>query len=252
MEKPCPTCGALYTVEQRHIGRRIRCKKCQTPLVVTTNGLEIDQPVATPPAPVEADDAFDTGDDAVVAPRRGRDRARRYGGAGFDLNESLAKIGGVPTLLFGFGTFLVIFTGFMPRIAEAKIDRRQGAILQEQSELAAAERAYNERKERKSEDDKRMNDRREESRKRVAELQEEVTDARVAALRSKYWDRYFLMFGFLLVAFGSLGYLRTEQPLTLRIVAAIVLTAVLLIIFLSVGGCEGGGRSVIPSGKGFE
>jgi hypothetical protein len=225
-------------------------------MIVTSAGLEVDRPAA-PPAAVEVDDAFDTGDDVVVTPKKGRDRdrdrGRRYGGGGFDLREAVAKIGGVPTLLFGFGTFLVIFTGFMPRIAEAKIERRQGAIMQEQADLAAEERAYAEKKDKKADDDKRINDRREESRKRVAELQEELTDARVSALKSKYWDRYFLLFGFLLIAFGSLGYLRTEQPLTLRIVAAIVLTAVLLIIFLSVGGgCEGGNKVPLPSGKGFE
>jgi predicted Zn finger-like uncharacterized protein len=251
MNNSCPSCGAIYNVAQKDIGRRIKCKKCHTPLIVTNAGLEVDQPAAPAPAPVELDDTFDTGDDAVVAPKRGRDRdrGRRYGAGGFDPSEALAKIGGVPTLLFGFGTFLVIFTIFMDRIGEAKVERRRASVDEARADHDREIKAINDNKDLKESDKSdRIKKENEQFEKDIKSLAEDVQAAQIGARKSKYWDSYFMMFGFLLVAFGSLGYLRSAQPLTLRIVAAVVLAAVLLLSFLSSGvGCAG---SPFPTGKG--
>src|SRR5688572_25569716 len=49
----CPTCGAVYNVAAKDIGRRIRCKKCATGLTVSDAGLELDEPMI-PPVPTRA------------------------------------------------------------------------------------------------------------------------------------------------------------------------------------------------------
>jgi hypothetical protein len=53
------------------------------------------------------------------------------------------------------------------------------------------------------------------------------------------------MFGFFFVAFGCIGYLRTEQHIVVKIVAGAILTLMMLFVFGSIsGGC--GGRSSTP------
>ena len=41
MNNVCPSCGAVYSVSPAHVGRRISCKKCSVPLVVTEAGIEL-------------------------------------------------------------------------------------------------------------------------------------------------------------------------------------------------------------------
>ena len=120
MNNTCPSCGAVYNVAAKDIGRKIKCKKCNTPLVVSDAGLVVDAPSAAAPfaAAAVADD-FSMDDDAVPSPKGARKAARpaRSSGGGLD------AIGGVPTILFGLGTFLVIFFAFMPLIGEAATSR---------------------------------------------------------------------------------------------------------------------------------
>ena len=42
MNNNCPSCGALYNVASKDIGRRLKCKKCNSALTVTDAGLEMD------------------------------------------------------------------------------------------------------------------------------------------------------------------------------------------------------------------
>ena len=126
MNNACPTCGAVYAVTTKDIGRKLKCKKCSTALAVTDAGLVVDGSAAGHPG-------------RPVACRRLRHRRRRsrehrgrrrrsYSGRrGPGLGETLAKIGGIPTILFGFGTFLVLWFTFMDPIGQAAIDRAQMA-----------------------------------------------------------------------------------------------------------------------------
>ena len=50
MNNACPKCGRRYQVEPKDIGRRILCKQCGTPLIVTSAGLSL-QPAMPNPAP---------------------------------------------------------------------------------------------------------------------------------------------------------------------------------------------------------
>ena len=76
---------------------------------------------AIPATPVAVADDFDTGDELVST--KGK-KAKKYSGpSGPGVGEMLAKIGGIPTILFGFGTFLVLWFTFMEPIGYAAIAR---------------------------------------------------------------------------------------------------------------------------------
>jgi predicted Zn finger-like uncharacterized protein len=241
MNNSCPSCGAIYNVAAKDVGRRIRCKKCQTALVVTENGLELDQPGAAAAAaatPFEDVAADDDGDDIVPSKKaKAKDRGRRLG-AGIDPGEALAKIGGIPTLLFGFGVFLVVFTGFQEAIGKAKIERRIAQYNEAKADHDKEIEAINNNKDVKESDKsdriKKENERWEKEEK---SLKTDQTASTYANQKSGYVDKYFLMFGFLLIAFGCLGYLRADSALLLRVVAGIILTAMVLGLFkMAVGG----------------
>lgn len=250
MNNSCPTCGAVYNVAPKDMGRRIKCKKCQTALVVTENGLETEQPGgAAPPLPSAApSSAFD---DVLVddgpSPRKSklRDRGRRFG-AGLDTGDLLTKIGGIPTLLFGFGVFLVVFTGFQEAIGRAKIERRVAQYNEGKMEHDKEVEAINNNKDLKEADKadkiKKENERWEKEEKTLKADQAAST---YANQKSGYVDKYVLMFGFLLIAFGCLGYLRADTALLLRVVAGIILVAMVLGLFkTAVGVAAGVGAAV--------
>ena len=50
MNSACPTCGAVYAVTPKDVGRKLKCKKCKTALAVTDAGLVVDTPSASAPA----------------------------------------------------------------------------------------------------------------------------------------------------------------------------------------------------------
>jgi predicted Zn finger-like uncharacterized protein len=239
----CPSCGAVYNVTAKDVGRRIKCKKCNSPLVVTDAGLELEETAGS-----TADTGADL-DEADAAPKRTRDRGRRSVGGGVNFGDALAKIGGIPGVLFGVGVFLVIFHIFMPIIADAKVNRKEGAIKELDARLVMNEKAVDENKdyneEKKADRKKKL---REEYDKDVKALKEEKQDAETSKLRSPYFDLYFLLFGFILIAFGCLGFLRGDQPLILRIVAAIILVSMVMAMFKRATGVSGGIGASIGTG----
>jgi predicted Zn finger-like uncharacterized protein len=254
MNSACPSCGAVYAVTPKDVGRRLKCKKCKTALAVSDAGLVVDTPSSSAPAVVAtpADD-FDTGDELVST--RGK-KARRFSGpAGPGVGELIARIGGIPTLLFGLGTFLVIWFTFMEPIGQAANRRADAAIdklkLERDQKIkkllpkGKKEHELNEDERKKfQEDSKKITD---DYEKQLETAQEDAQGTRISNQRSVWFDKYGQLFGFIFLAFGSIGYLRTEQPLVMRIVAAVVLGLMLLLIFsLAVGGC--GGRPVLPLG----
>lgn len=264
MNNSCPSCGAVYNVAAKDVGRKIKCKKCSSPLLVSDVGLVVDSmPAAAPmyspppavtftPSTVVVDDFAVDDDAAVVAPKRNpaaAKPARAYSGSGSG-GVAMGGIGGVPTILFGLGTFLVIFFAFMPIIGQAAIDRAKAGV--DRVKLDADSRAKRflpkgkttiaeltpEERTKFLEDTKKIQ---EEMPKLMGEAQDNYDQTKNSNTRSVWLERYGLMFGFLFLSFGCIGYLRTEQPLALRVVAAVVLSAALLMIFTSAlaGGCAG-------------
>jgi predicted Zn finger-like uncharacterized protein len=260
MNNACPSCGAVYAVTAKDVGRKIKCKKCSSALIVTEDGLEPDEPAAAPPPPppvvaVEADIAEDEEDGgeeepviAVKGKKEKKGKAPYQGGSGgVDLKGVMAKIGGIPTLLFSFGVFLVILFTFQSKIGEAAILRAAAGPdqvkMEEESRLQSIlpkgknsrEEITNDDERKKYEDDaKKVHD---EFKPKYREADEEKLASRISNIRSIRNDRYGVMFGFLFVAFGCIGYLRTEQPLVMRIVAAVILSYMMIVVFSSFGGC---------------
>src|SRR5690349_19401608 len=81
MNNTCPTCGALYNVASKDIGRRIKCKKCSAALIVTESGLEEEgaaAPASSPkPARESAAEADDEGDEPVEKKKK-KEKEPRY------------------------------------------------------------------------------------------------------------------------------------------------------------------------------
>jgi predicted Zn finger-like uncharacterized protein len=247
----CPTCGAVYNVAAKDIGRKLKCKKCSTALKVTDEGLEVDAgtgssaPVSDPkPAPAPAAVADEEADeDEAPRKKKGKDRDEKPAYRGPRTNP-IEAIGGIPTVLFGFGVFLVIvFTSFP--IIGASGSKRATAYV-DKLKLEQASKIKNLIPKNKkpgdltSDDMKKIEDEskkiNDDYEKQIIEAQLDAERTKISNIRDEWMEMYGLMFGFLFVAFGCIGYLRTEQPLTLRIVAAVVLGAMMLIMFSKFGG----------------
>jgi predicted Zn finger-like uncharacterized protein len=238
MNNTCPSCGAVYNVAAKDIGRRIKCKKCQTALVVTENGLETDQPAASPPPPVASaapafDDVVADDDDGeeVVSTKKGKkDRGRRYSGVpGPSLGERLAPVGGLPTIIMGFGAFLVVVFLFMPIIGQAAVARAQANV--DRLEQRRAAKLKQMAKDKKSAEEIQKSN--EEFDKEKEGLNEDVTSETTGNKRARWMEMYGMMFGFLFVMVGSLMFMMPDQPTIRRVVGAIVLTAQLVLVFIS-------------------
>jgi predicted Zn finger-like uncharacterized protein len=234
----CPKCGAIYNVASKDVGRRIKCKKCGSSLEVRDTGLEIEDPNAPPPVTGTILPEAELED----APRR---KSRRPAGPAIDPMQLLAKAGGIPTILFGFGVFIILFTGFQEAIGRAKIDKRQAAIEEGQARVNGAQRRYDEKKDKTSADDEAMKKVREDWDKEKKVLEEEKTLSELANKRGNYVDRYVMMFGFLCIAFGCMGYLIADYGLVLRIVAAVILLFMVMGMFKgTVGHSVGAGAGI--------
>jgi len=257
MNNACPSCGAVYAVAAKDIGRKIKCKKCGSALIVSDAGFVLDVPTASPPPPAaavavvaEVEDDFDTGDeDDVITTKKGKKGKKVSGGGGGpNFGAMLAKLGGIPTILFCIGVFLVICFAFMPKIGEAAILRADGYKQKLETEklnkITALTKGKNAPKE---EDMKKIN---EDYESKIQEASEDAVATRLSNARSVWFDRYGTMFGFFFVAFGCIGYLRTEQHIVVRIVAGAILTLMMLVVFVSVGGCGGDHTPNLPSTKG--
>jgi hypothetical protein len=241
----------VYNVAAKDIGRRIRCKKCATGLIVSDAGLEIDDAnvpqvptrSSSPPPPPASN--FEVDDDPP--PRRSRDRSQPGRGMGSNLNVMaiFKDFGGVATLFFGFGAFLVIVFLFQPIIGTAAVSRAEGAGERIDLEWRTQERKL--RKEKKTEED--ITTAREKFYKDNDKdrADENVGYERVSNKRSRWFEMYGMMFGFLFLMAGCLGYMMPEQTTVRRILGTVVLGAQMLIIFIifaAGGGCGGAGGAL--------
>lgn len=250
----CPGCGAIYNVAAKDIGRKLKCKKCSMALEVTEAGLEEDRGGASKPAPpVPAAVVADEDDNEPVVKKGKASKFARTPGV-----NPLDAVGGVPTVLFAFGVFLVIVFTSLPIIGQAGTDRAAAyverlALEREQKLEALKPKGKKETEWTEGERNKLMEDGKkidEDYDKKIKDAKNEQRATAISNRRDVWMERYGLMFGFIFVSFGCIGYLRSQQPLTLRIVAAVVLGAMLLIMFGTFGihGCMGGrgGPPVLP------
>ena len=254
MNNACPSCGAVYAVTAKDIGRKLKCKKCSSALIVDESGLVFDAPAAPPAsrpavAVAEVEDDFDNDDDEIVT-RKGKKAKRgagssREGGPG--LGALLAKIGGIPTILFSIGIFLVIWFTFMSKIADAhaKRDGARTMKLDAEAEAKAKDKLPKGKTELTMSEDERKKYM-DEVKKILEEYMPQMTEAendakisKIDSVRSLYWDRYGTMFGFFFVSFGCICYLRTEQHIVVKYVAGAILVLMMLVVFISfLGGSE--------------
>ena len=222
MRNACPTCETVYAVTPKDVGRRIVCKKCGATLVIDDDGFRVE----TPPRPAEP-----------MPLREERPRAARPPREPLmaPLWARVKPYLDPPTAAFAAGVFLVIVSLFMPLIGKAKVERRQAAITEERlytddliKQLRAGKTANEERIKKVEED----------WQKRRETLELDVKYAEVGNQMSTYWDRYWLLAGFLLLGFGAIGFMRDTQPLIRRIVGAVVVTAQMLLVFATmIAGC---------------
>ena len=222
MRNACPTCETVYAVTPKDVGRRIVCKKCGAALVIDDDGFRVETP-PRPPEPMPA--------------REDRPRATRPPREPLmaPLWARVKPYMDPPTVAFAAGVFLVLVALFMPLIGKAKVERRQAAITEERlytddlvKQLRAG-KAANEERIKKVEEDWQ---------KRRETLELDVKYAEVGNQMSTYWDRYWLLVGFLLLGFGAIGFMRDTQPLIRRIVGAVVVTAQMLLVFATmIAGC---------------
>jgi predicted Zn finger-like uncharacterized protein len=268
MNNACPECGAIYAVAEKDIGRRIACKKCNTALVVAEEGLRRDSEAA-PPKADDADrdrarDDDDRGrrrerDDEDRGERRGEDdRGRRRGrddddgrdrdrerkvrtgpGVGEVLISKLKSVGDVATWLYAIGLFFAIYGFFGKKIDDANLDYRKGEMQQAATEDAQDDRITRSKNDNKpSEGD--IKDR--EKRKKDFEntegprLKERVDFGEANKLKGSWWNTMFQLIGFFLLAFGSIGFLKAENPPLKRILGGVTIFLILLNV---IGGGAG-------------
>jgi predicted Zn finger-like uncharacterized protein len=239
MNNACPNCGAVYAVTAKDIGRKIKCKKCSTALRVEDSGLVEDAPAAPPPPPSKASPALaaavvdDEADEPVVSTKRGR--TKQYSGGGGD--NFVKKIGGIPTILFSVGLFLVLWFTFQSGpIAEAAIYRAKASPAKLQMEMGSEIEAA-------KGDQEKIKKIMESYEKKNKDATKEMNETGIDIVRGVKWDRYGQLFGFVLLAFGCVGYLRTEQLPVMHYAAAVILAGMLLAVFGQAMGCAWGGSS---------
>lgn len=229
---------------------------------MTDAGLELEAGTGTAPAagskssrPVEErekrddrdDRDRDDADDEPVVKKK-KDRGSR--GASIDPFALLAKIGGLATIPFAFGAFLVIVYLFMPLISTASELRAEGAIDrlkldQEVDKRKALPKGKTTEQELDPDEAKKY--REELDRMKLPEkyapkfqaARDDVELAKISRKRTLWFDRYGMMAGFIFLMIGSLGYIIQSEPSIRRTVGAIVLCAQILIIFcmFGAGGC---------------
>lgn len=269
MNNACPECSAVYAVAEKDIGRRISCKKCNTALIVSEEGLKRDDSAASPPKKEEAERGRDRDedddrprkrdDDERASRKRDRDdddrtgrkkdrgddeeehpreRKKRTGPSFFESFANKMKgLADVATWIYGMGLFLTIYSFFAPVIDKSKTAARQGFHDSEKLEFEAFKRSINQKPDGKeaTQDEKKKLDEREKEWEKKTEpaLNDDIAAARASESKAVWWNVMFRMIGFFLMAFGSIGYLAPEQSNLKRILGG---TTILLILLQIIGG----------------
>jgi hypothetical protein len=215
------------------VGRQVTCRKCSTALVIAEDGLRLaDVPEA---ALMDEDDVAEVDTPAPRARKRPSAQAAWAG-----LSSFLGEGADIPTILFGAGAFFVILFLFLPLIDQAKVNRRQGAIDDNDRREQRRVQEFNDKKARNEQVDENLRNKQHEAwEKEKRSLTEDLEDAKVTVLRAPYWYRWGMMVGFLLLAAASLGFLGPNQPTIRRVTGCIVIVAEVVLIFIVFVGKSG-------------
>jgi hypothetical protein len=220
---PNPGCGATYNLAPEHVGRHIQCKKCGAALVVEADGLHLAESPSGGPAPFAA-----LGEEEA-RPQRGVRKAVAANNPTDPVHRLWASVGSIVcTVLFAIGSVLVVFFLFLPIIDQMRAVAKQAEI----DEINAKERADLEKKvegplgvgqppKASTSKDKERKD-----------LEKEVIEVRTGARKRLWLYTIGMMLGVLSLAIASIGYLSAFQSTTRRVVGAIVICALLLMIFI--------------------
>jgi hypothetical protein len=131
---------------------------------------------------------------------------------------------------------------FSPMLDDAKVSRREAALLRFDLNLELADDGRGP----ESELDGKAKDAAD---KKGRQLQTEKVKAEISAMEWMYWYRWGTLIGCLLLAAGSLGFLHPDQPQYRRVVGSVVLVALMVVAFnsfshvgirFSAGSVEGG------------
>jgi len=252
MNNTCPSCGVAYAISPNDVGRKVRCKRCGVTLLITPEGLTLEGAAAAtaapptsgpvPSVPVPAVSGPDEGYVEVPMPPMAKAFSPRPAPSSF----SLATIGGIPTILFVLGVVLVIWFSYMVPIGEASASRAQARVkLLQLEQKLEIERLKSKEGNSKGGMEK-INKIMESYEPKLQQAENDAAYSLISSLRSRWLDLYGQLVGFLLLALGCIGYLRTAQPLVVQIVAAVILGGVLLVAFVfGVGGCENNPRRIL-------
>jgi predicted Zn finger-like uncharacterized protein len=278
MNNSCPECGAVYAVAEKDIGRRIACKKCNTALEVTDNGLkrvddfsppnddahgrDRDDDRDNPRAARDDDDhgkrrgADDDDDDrdkkrdrdddsgGRSSRKRGRDdddegarssRSSRRERDGIKAGEMLKKLKGladVSTWLYCIGLVLTIYAFFSPKIDQAKSIGRNGDTLAAEADEEDDVLDFSKLEKPDESDRKRRDAHQKDYQVEKQRLAIKEKYAKASAKKTEWWARIFGLIGFLLLTFGSLGYLQKQDSQMLRILGAVTILLILLQVIL--------------------
>ena len=251
MQNSCPSCGAMYNLTPQHVGRHFGCKKCGASLSVGPDGLEIEgaapvQPIGSLPELGIADEPLPAPAPAATPVRTGpRSNFGSNFGAFFKRLWERIKAD-PPTWLFGAGAFLVVICLFFPLLDKDKVERRRVKLTSEEREQNRLNNELQTRdppaKPEERETRQKAFERWKKNRK--PELEEDITSAQDSARSWRYWYDWGMMWGFMILAFASLGYLTAPESMTRRVVGSIVLCAILVLIFFRFVYLESSLRSV--------
>lgn len=223
---PYPGCGAAYDLTGQAVGTRFSCKQCGQYLVVGSDGLQrAPGPVVPPPV-----NSVAQGSSAPASPPASS-AATTNGNAVTHPNSLPSPLAGADrgTWLFVSGTIITLCTLFFPSIDQAKVARLEAMIVAGdlRQQRIDAEGA------REGGDAKGAAAAKERWRVRKADLEESAESAEMWRRGWMYWYRYLSLIGFVLLVFGSVAYMDSQQPPVRRVVGAIVLTALVLVVLSS-------------------
>jgi len=245
MRTDCPSCNTVYAVTPQDVGKRIICKQCNSALVIAEDGFRLDLsvPAAAPKSRTMSKREVDDDDDGDIdPPKKSKSSDESVGtkkstGREIDMaKEFYWKYVDVPTILFGIGAFFILTFLFFPLIGKAKHERRVGALAEEKLDMEVDIRKLRE----KPGNEEKIKKIEEEWAKRLPVLEADIRYADISNQRAGYFDRYGMLFGFVILMVGSLGMVRGDTHLVKRIFGAAVLGLQMLLVFSNLlGGCRG-------------
>lgn len=258
MRNACPTCQTVYAVTPADVGRRITCTRCNANLVIDEDGFRLADgtggsksvpppPPRTDPEPAErkrssrrarVDDDEPKREPAKdePKPRRRRDKDDEDQDEDDDdtpkpsvnAGELFQKYLDIPTVVFAVGVVVVLWFLFAPLLGSA--DQRWHAARIEDEQLTHEAEVKKLKDEGKADV---VTKREEEWRKRKEELERRQARVGIGNRQAEYWNRFGLLGGFVVTALGAVGLLMSHQTRVKRVVGAVVVIALLLIVFLS-------------------